>query len=211
MQGKWHLGYWRWEHTPAFRGFDSYLGYLVGGEDYYSHTEWGGYDMREQRSPMCGENCSRVRWDLRGTYSTHIFAAAAVDIIQSHDHAVPLFLYLAFQAVHAPAEVPASYAAPYLSNPRFRNESGNARATFAGMLACLDQGLGNITAALKSRSMWGAGDATSTIFILSTDNGAPTPECGGAQGGQNWPYRGGECDQQCSLRHLRHCSLAQSG
>ena len=24
--GKWHLGYHRWEHTPTFRGFDSYLG-----------------------------------------------------------------------------------------------------------------------------------------------------------------------------------------
>ena len=28
---------------------------------------------------------------------------------------------------------------------------------------------------------------------FQTDNGAPTPACGGAQGGQNYPLRGGKC------------------
>jgi arylsulfatase B len=186
-----------WEFTPAFRGFDSFLGYFTGGEDYFQHKEWGGYDFREQSSSRCGQNCSVARWDLAGHYSTQVFGAAAVDIIHRHAAAAqgsqPLHLYLPFQAVHAPPEAPESYVEPYLNHPLFRNESGNSRAIFAGMLACLDEALSNITSALADEAMWNEldGDASSTIFILSADNGAPTPECGGAQGGQNWPLRGG--------------------
>ena len=56
------------------------------------------------------------------------------------------------------------------------------------MLAALDEGLGNLTATLRDTKRW-----TSTLFVLTSDNGAPTPGCGGAQGGQNWPLRGGKC------------------
>ena len=44
---KWHIGYHTWEHTPTFRGFNSYLGYYNGGQDYYSHVSYdGGFDMQ---------------------------------------------------------------------------------------------------------------------------------------------------------------------
>ena len=44
-------------------------------------------------------------------YSTTAFSEEAVSIIKNHDVSKPLFLYLAYQAVHAPAEVEALAAA----------------------------------------------------------------------------------------------------
>ena len=79
--------------------------------------------------------------------------------------------YLAYQAVHCPSEVPPEYMRGYaFSDP--------ARNIFAGMLAALDEGIGNLTATLKAAGRW-----ESTLFVLTSDNGAPTPGCGGAQVG----------------------------
>ena len=180
--GKWHVGYHRWAHTPTFRGFDSYLGYYGGGEDYYTHQGYcGGFDLHDAPRPMCGANCSRHAWEAVGKYSTHLLTERAVSIVDAHDPRTTLFLYLAYQAVHVPDQVPASYVAPY-SFPKV--EGTNARNLFAGMLSCLDEGVGNVTHALERRRM-----LDDTLIWFQTDNGAATPSCGGWTGGQNWPLR----------------------
>lgn len=139
--------------------------------------------MHDEPAMFCGKGCTQRPWHLRGQYSTNLFSTRAVEIIRKHDAASKgLFLYLAYQGVHWPREAPAHYVAPYAKTIRDPD-----RRTFAGMIAALDEGLGNVTAALTARRM-----LSSTLVIVTTDNGGPTTECS-STGQSNWPYRGSKC------------------
>eukprot|EP01084_Bolivina_argentea_P102822 184188_1 len=142
MVGKWHLGEYRWEYLPTFRGFESFYGYYGGGENYYTHIAGCCYDFRDDIGLNCGENCSRIATEASGNYSAYLFTQRAINIIENHaknDGQRPLFLYVAYQSVHSPAQVPSQYVTPY------ENTIHNAkRRTFAGMLSVMDEGIGNI-------------------------------------------------------------------
>ena len=184
MTGKWHLGFYKWEMTPTFRGFDSFLGFYSGGEDYFTHISGGGYDFRHDPTPNCGSGCSQINWQDQGNYSTTVFTREAVRVIEEHDtnnESQPLFLYLAYQGVHAPNDVPQSYVDPYkntIADPK--------RRIFAGMLSAVDEGIKNVTDALRSKGM-----LDSTTIIFTSDNGGPILG-GDAVGARNWPMKGGK-------------------
>lgn len=38
LVGKWHLGYYKDNFTPAYRGFDTFYGYYNGYITYFNHT-----------------------------------------------------------------------------------------------------------------------------------------------------------------------------
>jgi arylsulfatase B len=143
-----------------------------------------GYDFHLDPSRECGKGCSVVDWESQGTYSTHIFSDAAIKVIEDHDTSSPLFLYLAYQAVHSPDEVPVSYEEPY--NTTIVGDK--KRLTYAGMLSALDEGVGNVTRALEARGM-----LENTLIIFTSDNGGPVAcndnICGDAQGSSNYPLR----------------------
>eukprot|EP00933_Yihiella_yeosuensis_P041593 TRINITY_DN35998_c0_g1_i1.p1 TRINITY_DN35998_c0_g1~~TRINITY_DN35998_c0_g1_i1.p1 ORF type:complete len:548 (-),score=87.59 TRINITY_DN35998_c0_g1_i1:132-1775(-) len=182
--GKWHLGFHKWAHTPTFRGFDSFVGFYTGGEDYFTHKCSGRFDLRRDMSPRCGKACSQVSWQDVGRYSTHLYTEEASRVIAGFDSASgPLFLYLAYQATHSPGQVPSSYADAY--NGTIKDEK---RRVFAGMLSCLDEGIGNVTRALKQKGM-----LENTIIVFTTDNGGPIGVVGGDfVGSENYPLRGGK-------------------
>ena len=129
-----HAGFYNDASTPTFRGFESFYGFYTGGEDYFTHNA-GGYDFRRDPSLRCHQaNCSQVAWEDKGKYSTIAFAEEAVAVISKHpsDPAHPLFMYLAFQAVHAPPEVPEYYVPIYGAHIH-----DHKRANFAGMLGAM--------------------------------------------------------------------------
>ncbi|XP_061189376.1 arylsulfatase B-like [Saccostrea echinata] len=166
--GKWHLGFYKKEYLPTNRGFDSYFGYLSGAEDYFTHERCFGV--------MCGtdllDNTNPANYS--GQYSAHLFSQKAVDVVKNHNTNQPLFLYLPFQSVHAPLQVPDKYIQPYM---HIKDEQ---RRTYAGMVSAMDEAIWNLTEVFKQKGMW-----NNTLMVFSTDNGGQIHA-----GGNNYPLRG---------------------
>lgn len=175
MVGKWHLGMYRRECMPTHRGFDSYFGYLTGGEDYFTHHRCYHISMLNlTRCALDLREGEEVATGYEGSYSTEVFTQKTTEIIRKHDPNKPLFLYLALQAVHSPLQVPERYVAPYsfIKDPQ--------RRIYAGMVSAMDEAVGNVTEALMAHDFW-----NNTVLIFSSDNGGQT-----LAGGSNWPLRG---------------------
>lgn len=166
--GKWHVGFYKEEYLPNNRGFDTYYGYLTGSEEYFTHVrcydKFCGMDLRDNTKPTKAD----------GKYSTELFTEKVIDIVQKHNTSQPLFLYVPFQAVHAPLQVPDRYITPY----NFIKDKN--RRLYAGMVSAMDEAVGNITDVFKQRGLW-----DNTLLVFSTDNGGQILE-----GGNNWPLRG---------------------
>ncbi|XP_033646954.1 arylsulfatase B-like [Asterias rubens] len=165
LVGKWHLGLYKRACWPTRRGFDTFFGILLGSGGHLSHKRGEDLDFREQ------EELAR---NYTGIYSTHLYAERAQRIIRQHDQNKPFFLFLSFQAVHEPLEVPESYIKPYW---RIKNMD---RRKYAGMTTCMDEAIGNVTRTLEEK-----GIRDNTVIIFSTDNGGKV-----GKGANNWPLRG---------------------
>ncbi|ENN71901.1 hypothetical protein YQE_11438, partial [Dendroctonus ponderosae] len=176
--GKWHLGSWKKEYTPLYRGFISHLGYWTGHQDYFDHTAvenpgWG-LDMRRNMS---------IAYDLHGQYSTDLFTEESVRLINEHNTEKPLFLYLAHAAVHSgnPYE---PLRAPDDEVDKFEYIQESQRQKFAAMLSKLDQSVGAVVKALKNRNM-----LENSIVIFTSDNGGPAAGFN-LNAASNYPLKG---------------------
>ncbi|XP_002740864.1 arylsulfatase B-like [Saccoglossus kowalevskii] len=165
--GKWHCGCYSNHSLPHNRGFDTFFGYLGSSDDHYTHIIMsnGLADLR------LNDEC--VGYKYFGDYSTIMYANEAKNIIAQHDENKPLFLMLAFSAVHKPIQVPDVYMQYYKSTIH-----DNERRTYAGMASCVDEAIANITEALENKGM-----LKNSVIVLTTDNG-------GGSVGNNWPLRG---------------------
>jgi arylsulfatase A-like enzyme len=172
LLGKWHLGHFNRAYLPTARGFDHQYGHYNGAIDYFTHVREGGFDWHRDDRASHDEG-----------YSTHLIAQAAVRFIREFGGRKPFFLDVSFNAVHAPLQVPDSYKQPYehLNEPR---------RTYAGMLAAMDEAVGQIVAALDEKGL-----RENTLIVFSSDNGGPAPgkvtDNGRLRAGKNTLYEGG--------------------
>ena len=173
--GKWHLG-----SVPASRpmkqGFDEFFGFYSGWIDNYSHRYY----------QMTAGNPQEIYHDLwrdeteaweEPVYHTELFTREAKAFVERQTAAQPFFLYLAYGAPHYPMIAPKKYVA------RFPASMDHDRRLHAGMLAAVDDSVGELMAVLKRRGM----DRDTVIFFQS-DNGATNESRSDSQGR---PYRGG--------------------
>ena len=171
--GKWHLGFISPDYLPTHRGFDHQYGHYNGAIDYFTHMRDGGYDWHRD---------DKVLRDDKG-YSTALIAREAIRLIRERDASKPLFLYVPFNAVHEPLQVPDKYKEPYANLPE-------PRRTYAGMVAAMDEAIGSIQQAIDD-----AGIRDNTLVIFSSDNGGPAPgritSNGPLRAGKGTTYEGG--------------------
>lgn len=150
MVGKWHLGYSEGSR-PTERGFDEFFGFLGGAHPYVA-------DGGQRRNLI-----------MRGTesidepaYLTDAFEREAVAFIERHK-ADRFFLYLPFNAVHAPMQ------ATDEDRGRFENVSNENRQIFSAMLVSMDDAIGAVLAKLREAKL-----EDNTLIFFVSDNGGPT-------------------------------------
>ena len=163
--GKWHLGEFQPDYLPTHRGFDQQYGHMFGALDYFTKMRDRQRDWYRNDKPSADEG-----------YTTQLIAKEARRIIAEKPGDKPLFLYVPFNGIHAPHQVPESYKEPYQSLPE-------PRRTIAGMLAAVDEAIGQITAALEEKGL-----RQDTLLIFSSDNGGPGP----GKTTMNTPLRAGK-------------------
>ena len=177
--GKWHLGHYDKKFWPTNRGFDSYMGILLGNSNYsthyscdqYSDSKKCGYDFRVDERPAALEE------GIKDVYATDIYTSRIEKIIEDHDfdnQENPLFMYYAGQSPHAPLQVPEKYT------KEFEWVTDPDRRTYYGMVKALDDSIGSIVAKLKS-----VGEYENTLIVFSSDNGGDY-----RNGGFNYPLKG---------------------
>jgi arylsulfatase A-like enzyme len=147
--GKWHLGHADKKWWPKQRGFDYQYGAMIGELDYFTHEEHHVLDWYRDNKPVREKG-----------YTTQLIGNEAVKLIEKHDASTPLYLYLTFNAPHTPYQAPQEYI------DRYKDIQDPTRRIYAGMVACLDDEIGRVVAALDKK-----GIRDNTLILFHSDNG----------------------------------------
>jgi arylsulfatase A-like enzyme len=104
-------------------------------------------------------------------------------LIREYGGKKPFFIDVSFNAVHAPLAAPERYQQPYA-------HLKDRRRTYAGVLAAMDEAVGQIVAALDEKGL-----RQNTLIVFSSDNGGPAPgvvtDNGTLRAGKATLYEGG--------------------
>ena len=159
--GKWHLGEAPHFH-PLKRGFDEFFGFLGGSHSYTDPGLGSGNPIMRGTEPVDEKE-----------YLTDAFTREAIAFIERHRDK-PFFLYLTYNAVHAPLQAPERYQS------KFEQISDPKRRVYAGMMTAMDEGIGSVLGKLRT-----LGIEEDTLLFFVSDNGGPTQ----GNGSNNGPLR----------------------
>ncbi len=169
--GKWHLGRSS-EYLPTKRGFDEFFGTLAN-TPFFHPTNFVD---------------SRISDDVRAItddkfYTTDAYAERSLDWIEKNRDK-PKFLYLPFNAQHAPLEAPPAYL------DKFKSIGDEKRRIFAAMMYGMDEAIGKVQRKIRE-----IGQEDNTIYFFIGDNGGPTESTtsqnGGLRGFKMTTFEGG--------------------
>lgn len=195
MIGKWHLGD-NYPMRPQDQGFDYTLNHLSGGIGQYG--DWPNTLKKDSSyfNPVLWKNGKQ--YQSKG-YCTDVFTEAAIEFVEENKKD-PFFLYLSFNAPHAPLQLPKEYYDMYKDidpdagfdkdGRPFPNvtphSKENARKVY-GMISNIDDNLGLLFQKLKELKL-----DENTLVIFMTDNGPQHPRyVGGMRGKKGSVFQGG--------------------
>jgi arylsulfatase A-like enzyme len=151
-------------------GFDRWVGLHIN-HDYYTHklVATGELDMYEDGKPYP---------DREGAWCDTVFADEAIKFIKTESEE-PFFIYLPFQAPHAPFQDP---DVPHFKPvDDWQNKPVEVRSLVDKMIERLDLEIGRVLNALDELGL-----SEDTLVILTSDNGGHK----GGNVGRNLPLRG---------------------
>jgi arylsulfatase A-like enzyme len=160
--GKWHLG-GPPEYLPMKRGFDEFYG-TVANTPFFDPPNFVDSRVSPDIKPVKDDNF----------YTTDAYAERAVDWIGKNKDK-PFFLYLPFNAQHAPLQATQKYL------DRFPKIQDKNRRIFAAMMSAKDDAVGRVLAKVKE-----IGQEENTLVFFFSDNGGPTKQTTSGNG----PLRG---------------------
>jgi arylsulfatase A-like enzyme len=150
--GKWHLGV-KPKYYPTARGFEVFYGTLAN-TPYFHPTMF--IDSREMKDPH--------RVSEADFYTTDAYGDRAVHWLDTQK-GKPWFLYVPFNAQHAPLQAPQKYL------DRFKKIQDKNRRTFAAMMSSMDDAVGKILDKVRA-----TGQEDNTLIFFLSDNGGPTKQ-----------------------------------
>jgi arylsulfatase A-like enzyme len=174
--GKWHLGHGDPSFLPTRHGFDSFFGFTGGAVDYFTFRYGKQPDLHRDEDVVD-----------EPSFVTQRLTAEAVRFLKTQTVDKPFFLYLPHLAPHfgkawdenkqAAVNILQPRAEELARVPHIKNKH---RRDYAAMLTALDDGVGEVLAALRSRGL-----EQNTLVIFMSDNGGSIPH-----GSFNHPMRG---------------------
>ncbi len=147
--GKWHVG----DHPdvqPMAQGFDEWFGFVGGSMNF-----WG---ISTSPVQTIFRNTVKVP-EEELSYLTDDFTDEAINFISSQNEK-PFFLYLAYNAPHAPNHATKQYL------ERTKHIEYGGRSVYGAMVNAVDAGVGKIDSALIAN-----GIKDNTIIVFLSDNG----------------------------------------